>query len=230
MKKSAAIFDLIILAFVFWGAYYGVRFFSVSDYVVAPMLGPVVIGVSFLGVWLLLNRRGQTLKDIGLFKLKSWRKTFEKAGVAALVIFGATMVGFGIFSTLFGAPAAGTAIEEQTEDFLYFLFDIVVITWIFIAVGEEVFFRGFLLNRLQIIFAGFPMAPILAAFAQAIWFGSAHGSQGLTGVLITGLIGFSLALYFVYQKQPASLVPLIIAHAFVDTVVLSANYFSNAMG
>ena len=222
MKKSAAILDLTILGLIFLSIL-SLRFLNI------PNIGPLMMGISFPVIWFLLHRRGQKLKDIGLFKPDSWRNSFKSAGFVAVIILVATFAGFGVFGALFGTPSPGAAITQQLDNFFYVLFDIFILTWIFTAIGEEVFFRGFLLDRFQTVFAGFPKAPILAVGAQAIWFGSGHISQGLTGILTTGLIGFALGLYFINQKQPRSLAHLIIGHAFIDTFSLSANYISKVI-
>lgn len=220
MKKSAVLFDLVVIAAVFW-AVLSLRFLEVSN------LGPISMGVSFVVIWGLLKFRGQTFRDLGLFKPDSWKKAAQQAGFVAFIIFAATVIGLWGFSSIFGETAPGAAITQQPQTLAYFLFDIFILTWIFTAIGEEVFFRGFLLNRFQALFGGLAYTQILAVLAQAIWFGSGHMSQGLTGMLTTGLIGAVLGFYFIRQKEPRTLVPLILAHAFVDTFVLSANFFQN---
>ncbi|MEE8295100.1 MAG: hypothetical protein V3R64_05270, partial [Sphingomonadales bacterium] len=84
MKKTAALFDLIIIALVFWGVL-SLRYWQV------PNLGPISMGVSFVVIWGLLKFRGQNLRDIGLFKPDSWKKATQQAGFVAFIIFATTV-------------------------------------------------------------------------------------------------------------------------------------------
>ena len=93
------------------------------------------------------------------------------------------------------------------------------------ALGEEFIFRGIVINRLSVIFKNNDYGIYLISGIQAVWFGAAHHSQGFSGILITGLIGFVLGVYLL--KTPKSgLWPLIIAHALIDTVVLTFSFIN----
>ena len=84
-------------------------------------------------------------------------------------------------------------------------------TWVLIGFGEEFVFRGFILNRLLVLTGETRPGRVMASLLQAIWFGAGHASQGLTGMLMTGAVGFMLALVFLTRTN-RNLWPLVIAH------------------
>ena len=47
-----------------------------------------------------------------------------------------------------------------------------------------------------------------------------HQSQGVSGIIVTGLIGFALGIY-VLKNSKQGLFPLIVAHGLIDTIVLT---------
>ena len=57
------------------------------------------------------------------------------------------------------------------------------------AIPEEIVYRGFLIGRLEQVFAGVPAAPALAVFVQSIIFGSIHFQWGLGGMIATSIMG-----------------------------------------
>ena len=87
--------------------------------------------------------------------------------------------------------------------------------------GEELLWRGFLFDRLNRL-AGIKGRIWLALLIQAAAFGLPHIYQGMGGVLITGVVG--LFLGWVRIKSSWSLLPCVLAHAAVDTVMMSLAY------
>ena len=88
-------------------------------------------------------------------------------------------------------------------------------------VGEELFFRGFMLTRLRRVWSAGP-----AILVTAIAFGVIHG-EWVHGVLATG-IGIYLGLV---TERSASVIPAVICHVANNgsSVVLSAA-FGSAQG
>jgi membrane protease YdiL (CAAX protease family) len=75
----------------------------------------------------------------------------------------------------------------------------------FVAIWEEVVFRGFLLTRLRALVGRW----WLAIFIGAILFSFGHIYQGLLGMFVTFILGLILGALFVWRK---SLVPGIVYH------------------
>ena len=104
----------------------------------------------------------------------------------------------------------------------------VYLMWLAIGIvsgglAEEMFFRGYLITRLQTAFKGLPLAPVLAVFIAGLIFGYGHFYyQGLSGWITTGMIGAVIGGLFVLYKR--NLWPLIIAHAFVDALGMTSMY------
>ncbi|WP_254863759.1 CPBP family intramembrane glutamic endopeptidase [Halovivax gelatinilyticus] len=63
-----------------------------------------------------------------------------------------------------------------------------------IAVFEEVLFRAVLIGAFS---AGFDVSPWLLAIGSSVLFAVGHGIQGTAGIVVTGVIGFVLAVLFV---------------------------------
>lgn len=218
MNRKAAI-DLLILAVVFSGSWYLKGYFPVEFRGAA-----VVLYTSLAGVFI-IKRRNLSYREIGFIKFSLNAKFFNEVGLVAFLIFIVQMIGILTVGFLLGAPDPGTAIETQPQTVLGFILDIVLVTWIVTGLGEEFIFRGIVLNRFKEFFksVGISNAYLLSG-SQAIWFGLGHQSQGLSGVIITGLIGFFLGIYLL-KRSKHGIWPLVVAHALVDTLVLSINFF-----
>lgn len=100
-----------------------------------------------------------------------------------------------------------------------------VIVWTAAAFGEEMFFRGYLVTRLQDLFSDFKFGNALAVITPALLFGLAHiYYQGLRGLVITGLIGLAFGTMFLLFKR--NLWPLILWHGVIDTLTFTAIFMN----
>lgn len=98
------------------------------------------------------------------------------------------------------------------------------IVWTSAAFGEEMFFRGFLITRLEAVFRGIPIGTILSVLIPALIFGYGHFYyQGWSGLVMTGVIGLIFGSFFLIYKH--NLWPLIIFHGLFDTLGMTAMYF-----
>ena len=203
---------------------WSLRFFGVQ------YVGILTMAVGMVLTAILLHWRRQTLSDIGwrsVFRGRQLRsRTLEVMGLTGLTM----VVGMTLIGTLFGAPDQSSAVSQLPDNVWLFLLDVTILTWVFIAFGEELIFRGMMLSRLETLFGLQGRANIVAAsLAQGVLFGAGHASQGVTGMIITGAIGTVLAVYFMTRGQ-RSLVPLVLSHGIVDTMVLSASWLSRTFG
>jgi membrane protease YdiL (CAAX protease family) len=81
-----------------------------------------------------------------------------------------------------------------------------------IAGFEELLFRGALIGAVAV---GFGVSPWVLAVLSSIAFAAGHGAQGGLGVVVTGLLGFALAVVFVLTN---SLLVVVVAHYVVNAV------------
>lgn len=84
------------------------------------------------------------------------------------------------------------------------------------GICEEILFRGFLIAYLTALVPGLPVIPAIV-LSGAI-FGMAHGYQGWSGVVSTGILGVALGLLYFYT---GSLLWPIVVHALIDLRVLA---------
>jgi membrane protease YdiL (CAAX protease family) len=100
-----------------------------------------------------------------------------------------------------------------------------VIVWTVAAFGEEMFFRGYLVTRLQNVFADIKFGVVLAVFVPALLFGLAHVYyQGLRGLVFTGAIGLAFGTMFLLFKR--NLWPMVLWHGIVDTLTFTAIFMN----
>ena len=79
-----------------------------------------------------------------------------------------------------------------------------------IAGFEELLFRAALIGALSV---GFEISPWLLAVLSSVAFALGHGAQGTLGIVVTGLLGFALAVAFVLT---GSLLVVVVAHYVVN--------------
>jgi membrane protease YdiL (CAAX protease family) len=92
----------------------------------------------------------------------------------------------------------------------------IVLAWVLAAFGEEIVWRGYLLNRVAEIFGRSTSSWIASAILVSLLFGFAHFHQGPTGIVENVIDGAILA--GVYFATGRNLLAPIIAHGIQDTV------------
>ena len=117
-------------------------------------------------------------------------------------------------------------LDYVTQSPLGFMLWIVLVAWFAAGFGEELLYRGFLMDRLMRL-RGMRGRKWPAAIIQAALFGLPHLYQGWGGVLVTATIGLFLA--WLRFANRGNLWACIIAHAAVDTIMLSLAY-SQSLG
>jgi hypothetical protein len=178
--------------------------------------------IALLLGWVSLWRRGLTWRDVGL-RLPPRAAVHPAVGLA----IGAAWAPFDIFlvepslASLFGAPidlSQFAPIVGNTRNYLILL----ALVWTLVAVGEEMTYRGYLLNRGADVFGRTAAGWAASVLIVSIVFGVAHRYQGLAGIMTTGYV--SLGLGLVYLLAGRNLLVPIAAHAAYDTVGITLVY------
>jgi membrane protease YdiL (CAAX protease family) len=183
---------------------------------IATNLLPFAILLLFVLAWVSLHLRHLGWRDVGLK-----RPAHILATIGLAILIGC---GYQALDTWLIAPVlqriTGEAINlsqflllrGNSTALVFFL----LITWTEAAFIEEMFFRGYMLNRLIDITGSTPLGITIALLGNAILFGLGHTYQGLTGVLDTALAGFLLAMLYIISRRNLWLT--ILTHGVIDTV------------
>ncbi len=216
--QSRAILELVLIATVFWGLW-SLRF----------------VGVDHAGVWALLVSctlvvltiivRKENWRDFGIAWPRSVRWTMARAGEFIALIVAGAVVPVLILTMIGHPPPTSDVLLEQPDELVPFLIDILFGAWIVAGVSEEFFFRGFLIARFRTGFGGGRKSLWFAVIAQAIWFGAAHLSQGLSGILVIMFLSVLIGIFYL-RRANGILLPLMLGHAIFDTLSLTGNYLA----
>ena len=103
-----------------------------------------------------------------------------------------------------------------------------VLSWTLAAFGEEICFRGFLMERLARFFGGSQAAWLAALLLSSILFGWGHTEQGVAGWLQEGLSGLLLGLLFLATGN--NLTVPIVAHGVSNTLAFVLIYLDRYPG
>lgn len=191
--------------------------------------GPASLLLTLGLLTLYMRAVGLRWSAMGLVPLPGWKAKLmilPKAGLA-LVAFAVVVA-----LTTIAGPALGLAflaeVPADVEDrwgeiagswphYLLWL----GIVWTAAAFGEEMFFRGYLVTRLQSLFRGGLPGTMLAVAISALIFGFGHFYyQGWRGAVVTCGIGLAFGTMFLLFKR--NLWPLILLHGVIDTLTFTA--------
>ncbi len=96
------------------------------------------------------------------------------------------------------------------------------LVWSFAAFGEEIAYRGYLLNRGAAALGGTKLAFWIAAAASAVLFGFGHFYKGPAGIVDSGVAGLILAAAYLVTGR--NLWTCVLAHGFIDTFAVVSLY------
>lgn len=199
-----------------------------------PILKQTILWVAnilmLIYVWLGLKLRGESWKDFGLtFKSISWRNGIKVLLLSLLVLVLALagfIIGSIIMANITGIPeGANLTGYDYLKDNIGMLTLTLAGVYIVSSFGEEVIYRGFLITRISQIGTDSKKAIIIAIILSSIIFGLVHYSWGPMGMVQTGFMG--LALGICYIKLQRKLWILILAHAYMDTILIIQMYMAS---
>lgn len=182
-------------------------------------------------VWIGLKLRGETLKNFGLsFKSLSWRDAL-KAFLLSLLVFALAAIGFIVGSIIM---ANITGIPEGSNmssyDYLKDNVGMLILTlagvYIVSSFGEEVIYRAFLINRISELGLGTKKGIWIAVIISSIIFGLVHYDWGPMGIVQTAFMGLALGICYIKLKKRLWL--LVLAHAYMDTILMVQMYLANS--
>ncbi len=178
--------------------------------------------------WVSLRVRKLRWRDVGPTRYRSWPVT-----VALGVVLGTVLESFQL---LISQPILTKLIGKQPDLELFRMLTgnvkmtllFIALAWTLAAFGEELVWRGYLMNRVADVFGRTRTAWAVSLIIVSGVFGLAHGYQGLTGWIEEGIAGLALGL--MYLRTGKNLCVPIIAHGVCDTIDMVLLFFGKMPG
>jgi membrane protease YdiL (CAAX protease family) len=179
-------------------------------------------------IWLGLYLRGQSWSHFGLSFKKPTFSGLIRIVLLSFIVLAASIVGYFIGSTIMiniaGLPEqADLSSYNYIEGNLPMLILALIGVYIVSSFGEEVIYRAFLINRIEELGSGNKFITVAAVVVSSVIFGLIHFEWGTTGIVQTGFFGLALALCYIFLKR--NLWVLVLAHAYMDTILMVQMYF-----
>lgn len=182
----------------------------------------------FLLGWISLRLRSQGWSSVGLVKPGSWGRTILIAGVSA--------IGLQLLSTYVTEPLI-TLVTHQPTNLSEFkplignvklLVMYLLLIWTLTAFGEELVYRGYIMNRMADLGDRTPRAWAISLLAVSSLFGLGHFYQGPTGMIDTGIMSLIVGGLYIYSGRNLWLP--ILTHGFSNTIGLLLVFFNLVPG
>ncbi|WP_163325772.1 CPBP family intramembrane glutamic endopeptidase [Draconibacterium mangrovi] len=181
-------------------------------------------------VWIGLKLRGESWKELGLtFNSLSWSEGFKTfllsllvtvLGLAAYILGGIVMAG------ITGTPeTADMAGYDYLKNNIGMLLLTLIGVYIVSSFGEEVIYRAFLISRISKLGHDSKKATIVAVLLSSIIFGFIHYDWGSAGIVQTACMGLVMGICYIKLKRRLWI--LVLAHAYMDTILMIGVYLAS---
>lgn len=192
-------------------------------------LVPLTLTIGLLPVvWILLRLAHEPWSSIGLSLPANLPRAVAigaAAGVAmeALAVLGTTPW----ISALFGTEPDYSDLGFIQGNLPYLLI-FLALNWTLAAFGEEICWRGFLMQRVARLFGGGGAAWTISLLLVSALFGWVHSEQGVSGAVQESLSGLLLGVLFLVTRR--NLAVPIVAHGVSNSVAFVLIYFGRYPG
>jgi CAAX protease family protein len=186
---------------------------------VVPNEVPILVVLGLVSMRL----RNGSFAALGFRRPDSWRRVvlIALAAAAVRVVLGQFVID--PLTALVWPPAVAPAGVESIAGDIGTALAYLGIVWTFAAFGEEVAYRGYLMNRAAEAGGRTPAAWWIAVVVVAILFGYGHFYKGPSGIVDSGVAG--LILGAAYLVSGRNLWTTVLAHGFIDTFGVVCLYF-----
>ena len=188
-------------------------------YHVIPNEVPILFALGLLSFRL----REGSWTAMGLGRPLSWRRTLMIAMVAAGLRIALSAVVIDPLTAHFWPAAKVPAGINEITGHARMALRWLALVWTFAAFGEEIGYRGYLVNRAADIAGRTTLAYWVGVAAVAVLFGYGHSYKGPAGIIDSGMAG--LILGAAYLLSGRNLWACILAHGLIDTVGVIAVFF-----
>ena len=198
-----------------------------------PIRGLTIIWVAnilmLVMIFLGMKRRRGSFKEFGLSCSGLNLKNGLKIVGLSLVVFVIAIVAYLLGPILL----SGFLDVQETADFSRYdylknnlsgLFISLIGVYIVSSFGEELIYRAFLINRLSEVTSKSRFTVVLAVILSSLIFGLIHYEWGIIGIIQTTCMGLAMGISYVILKKRLWI--LILAHAYMDTILLVQLYSS----
>ncbi len=174
--------------------------------------------------------RGESWKDFGLtFKSISWNQAFKTFLLSLLVMvlgLAAYVLGSIVMANITGIPEPADMsgydyLKDNVGMFLLTLVGVYIVS----SFGEEVIYRAFLINRISQLGQETKKATIIAVILSAVIFGLIHYEWGPMGIVQTAFMGLVMGICYIKLKKRLWI--LVLAHAYMDTILMVGVYMAS---
>lgn len=179
---------------------------------VVPTETPFILLIGWLSLWL----RGVGWRGVGLRRPASWKRTLLIALFVGIVFQFASLYALEPLLARFTGKLPDVSQFASLVGNPVLLLIWLAVAWTLAAFGEEMVFRGYLMNRLADVGNRTRAAWVFALIVVTLAFGLAHLYQGASGVIATALSGLIFGL--VYLADGRNLWSAILAHGIYDTI------------
>ena len=182
----------------------------------------------FLMAWISLRWRGLGWRDVGLARPVDWRRTIAIGilggiGIELMELF----VTQPLLVKLFHKMPDLSELDGLRGSWKLLLLGL-ALTWTLAAFGEEMVYRGYLMNRVAGLFRNPKVAWTISLIAVNFLFGLGHIDQGVTGQVENMIDGALLGVIFL--ATGCNLWAAVIAHGLTDTIDLVLLYLGKYPG
>jgi membrane protease YdiL (CAAX protease family) len=169
--------------------------------------------------WAGLKVRGLAWSDVGLTGPNDWFRVSAMGAAGALVLLGGSLILRIGLKHFLGWTTDTSAFSFITGD-PWALAAGLAIAWLLGAVGEELLYRGFLLDTIHVLLPGRLGSSLLGWWLSvgltSVLFGLAHGFQGRAAVVVAAAIAMGYGA--ILRLGGGNLWPVIVTHGLYDTV------------
>jgi uncharacterized protein len=178
--------------------------------------------------WISLRLRGVGWRAVGFTLPQGWPRALALGAVAGIVL--EILSAFGVEPTLarlFGKTADLSDFRPLVGNAVLLLV-VLAANWTLAAFGEELVYRGYLMNRVAGLAGGTPGVWVASLVAVSALFGWGHVDQGLTGQVQAAIDGLMLGLLYLATRRNL-LVP-IVSHGVSNSLAFVLIYFGRYPG
>ncbi len=180
----------------------------------------------FLFGWLSLSLRGMGWRAVGLKRPARWRRTLLLGLEVGIVCQLFTLL-LPLLVSLTGQAIDLSRFSPLVGNVSLLLLMLARV-WTLTVFGEELAYRGYLMNRVAELAGGSSMAWAVSLVFVSVLFGVGHMYQGVSGAVAAALGGLVYGALYLWTGR--NLWAPIIAHGVFDTTAFLLIYWGNYPG